>query len=154
MITKEKIHELIDAFIGAKEMFIVQLEISASNKIALVVDSMKGVGIDDCVDLSRLIESGLDREVEDFEMEVASAGIGVPFRVIQQYHKNIGKDIEIVLRKGLKIKGILLSVDDKGFNISFEQKVKIEDKKKKQLLVENKYFTFEETSKVYNLIKF
>lgn len=154
MIAKEKIHELVDSFIEENEMFIVQLEINISNKITLVVDSMKGVGIDDCVNLSRMIESGLDREIEDFELEVSSAGISGPFKVIQQYHKNIGKDIEVVFKSGIKLKGNLLSVDEKGFNISYEKKVKSEDKKKKKLLVENKYFTFDETSKVYNLIKF
>jgi ribosome maturation factor RimP len=154
MIAKEKIHSLAEPFIEGNGMFIVQLEINSSNKITLVIDSMKGVDIDDCVNLSRVIESGLDRDAEDFELEVSSAGIGVPFKVIQQYHKNISKDIEVVLKSGIKIKGTLLSVDDQGFNISFEKKVKTEDKKKKQLLVENKYLLFEEASKVYNLLKF
>lgn len=154
MITKETIYNLIDAFIESNAMFIVHLDISTSNKISLVVDSMKGVGIDDCVNLSRMIESGLDRETEDFELEVSSAGIGVPFKVKQQYQKNIGKDIEVVLRTGLKIKGTLLEVSNDGFTISFEKKVKTEDKKRKQLLVENKFVKFDEASKVYNIINF
>jgi ribosome maturation factor RimP len=154
MITKEKIHKIVDPFIYENEMFLVQLEISTANKITLVVDSMKGVNIDDCVEISRLIESGLDRDIEDFELEVSSAGIGVPFKVIQQYQKNIGKDIEVVLKSGLKIKGILQGADENGFTISYKKKVKIEDKKKKQLLAENKYITFEEASKVYNIIIF
>jgi len=154
MITKDTIHNLIDAFIESNTMFIVHLEISTSNKISLVFDSFKGVGIDDCVNLSRMIESGLDRETENFELEVSSAGIGVPFKVIQQYQKNIGKDIEVVLRTGLKIKGTLLEVSNDGFTISFEKKVKTEDKKRKQLLVENKFMKFDEASKVYNIINF
>jgi ribosome maturation factor RimP len=154
MIAKEKINELIDVFIRDNGMFIVQLDISPANKISLVVDSMKGVGINDCVDISRLIESGIDRETEDFELEVSSAGIGLPFKVIQQYHKNIGKDIEVVFKSGQKLNGKLLEVKDDGFVLSFQKRVKTEDKKRKQLLVDNKYFTFEETSKVYNFIKF
>jgi ribosome maturation factor RimP len=154
MIAKEEIHKLIDVFIKDNHMFIVQLDISPANKIILVADSMTGINIDDCVTLSRMIESGLDREVEDYELEVSSAGIGVPFKVIQQYHKNLGKDIEVVFKSGQKLHGILKEVKDDGFVLAFEKRVKVEDKKKKQLLVENKYFTFEETSKVYNLIKF
>jgi ribosome maturation factor RimP len=154
MIAKEKIQELINSYLAGNEMFIVQLEVSTANKISLVVDSFKGVGIDDCVDLSRLIESGLDREIEDYELEVSSGGIGVPFKVIQQYHKNLGKDIETILKTGIKLKGVLENVDDNGFTISYETKVKVQDKKKRQLLVENRYIRFDETSKVYNIIKF
>lgn len=154
MIAREKIQELIDSYLESKEIFIVQLDVNSANKITLVVDSMKGVGIDDCVDLSRLIEGGLDRDSEDFELEVSSAGIGVPFKVVQQYYKNIGKDIEVVLKTGIKIKGVLESIDENGFTIKYEKKVKVEDKKKKQLLVENRYFKFDEASKVYDLINF
>jgi ribosome maturation factor RimP len=153
MITKEKIFEHIRGLIEEKEVFIVFLEISTSNKITLVIDSMKGVGIKDCINFSRVIESGLDRETEDFELEVSSAGLGTPFKVMQQYYKNIGNEIETVLRSGIKLSGKLLDVNESGIMIEVQKKVKTEGKKKKQLLIENKGFTFDELSKVYNVVK-
>jgi ribosome maturation factor RimP len=154
MITKEQIQSVIDPFLEENGLFIVQLDVSLSNKISLIVDSMKGVGLQECVNLNRLIESGFDRESEDFELEVSSAGLGVPFRVLKQYQKNIGNELEVVLKTGNKLTGKLLEVNNLGIIIEIQKIVKTEDKKKKQLLVENKNFTFEEISKIYNSLKF
>jgi ribosome maturation factor RimP len=153
MIKKENIFELIRGLIEAKDVFIVVLDISASNKITLVVDSMKGVGLDDCIELSKAIESGLDRETEDFELEVSSAGLGTPFKVLQQYYKNIGKEIETVLKSGKKFKGKLMDVNESGLVIEEQKTIKIEGKKKKQLVIENNSYTFDIISKVYNVVK-
>jgi ribosome maturation factor RimP len=153
MITKEKIIELIGKLITEKEVFIVSLDVSLTDKITLVIDSMKGVGIDDCIEFSKAIESGFDREIEDFELEVSSAGLGTPFKVLQQYYKNVGQEIEIVLKSGIKIGGKLMDVNDSGIVAEVQKMVKIEGKKKKQLLIENKGFTFDELSKVYNIVK-
>jgi ribosome maturation factor RimP len=153
MITKEKIFELIRGLIEAKDVFIVVLDINTSNKITLVIDSMKGVGLDDCIEFSKAIESGLDREIEDFELEVSSAGLGTPFKVLQQYYKNIGKEIEIILKSGIKLKGKLLDVNESALIIEELKRAKIEGKKKKQLLMENNRFNFDDISKVYNIVK-
>jgi len=153
MIVKEKIFDLIRHLLEEKDVFIVSLEVSIANKISLVIDSMKGVGIEDCIKFSRAIESGLDREIEDFELEVSSAGLGTPYKVLQQYYKNIGKEIEVVLKSGIKISGKLLEVNDSGIVVENQKRAKIEGKKKKQLVIENKGFTFDELSKVYNVVK-
>ncbi len=91
MLSKEKILELIDPLLSGKEFFLISLDISHSNSIRLVIDSMRGVTIDDCVAFSRAIEHQLNRETEDFDIEVSSAGLTEPFRVREQYLKNSGK---------------------------------------------------------------
>jgi ribosome maturation factor RimP len=79
---------------------------------------MGGVTIEQCATLSRAIESNLDRETEDFELEVSSAGLGQPFKVVQQYYKNVGKEIEVDLNDGSKMKGILEEVFDGGITLA------------------------------------
>jgi ribosome maturation factor RimP len=148
MITQARILGLIDSLIVDNELFVVSLEISLSNKIRLLVDSLKGIQIDDCVRLSRAIEQGLDREIEDFELEVSSAGLDAPFRVKQQYDKNIGREVDVIRRDGQKIQGKLLSANENSFSIEASRSVKVEGKKKKQISKENIELAYNEVSKV------
>jgi len=84
MISKQKIEELVSQWLQGKDYFLVDIAISSDNKIVVEIDHADGVWIDDCVELSRFIEERLDRDEEDFELEVGSAGLGQPFKVEQQ----------------------------------------------------------------------
>ncbi|MFP4023864.1 MAG: ribosome assembly cofactor RimP [Thiohalospira sp.] len=154
MINKEKILTIIEGAVQEKNAYIVDLKISTSNKIILELDSFDGFTIDDCVEVSRLIENNLDRDKEDFELEVSSPGLSAPFKVWQQYEKNIGKEIEIVLTDGKKLKGILTDVDKEGINIEETKKVKVEGKKKKQTITEKHQLTFDKIKSTQIVIKF
>ena len=103
MIDKQIVKKLVDSWLKGKDYFLTDLTISEDDRIVVEIDHKDGVWIDDCVDLSRYIEGHLDREVEDFELEVGSAGIGKPFKVKQQYINNIGNEIEILLKDGKKL---------------------------------------------------
>ena len=94
MIAKNVVSGIVNEWLEDKEYFLVDIEVTPDNKIVVEIDHAEGVWIDDCVELSRFIESKLDREEEDFELEVGSAGIGQPFKVLQQYLIHIGKDLE------------------------------------------------------------
>lgn len=154
MITKERIEDIIRDTIKDKNAFIVDIKVSSSNKINVEIDSVDGFTIDNCVEVSRLIESKLDRAEEDFELEVASAGLSEPFKVIQQYQKNINKDIETLTKSGIKMRGTLSKVTDEGFEIEESKMVKVEGKKKKQPVVEKHWFTFNEVKSTKVVIKF
>lgn len=154
MIEKQKIQEIIDDFIKQKDAFVVDIKVSTSNKISIEIDSVKGFTINDCVETSRLIESKLDREVEDYELEVSSAGLSEPFKVVQQYQKNLGKDVETITLDGKKIKGVLSNVTDKGFEIDESKMVKVEGKKKKQSVIEKHSFDFNQVKSTKIIIKF
>ena len=135
MITKERILALAQERIDElnKDLFVVELTISSSNKIHLEIDSSVGfVSIDDCVRVSRNIEHNLDREVQDFELSVSSAGIDKPLRNWKQYPKNIGRSLKIKTRSDEKFEGELTKVNEKEIQISFEELVKIDSKKKKE----------------------
>jgi ribosome maturation factor RimP len=129
MIDKKRIEELVHEKIEGTEMFLVNISVSNSNKISVLVDSMNGLPIKEYVGISRHIESSLDREVEDFELEVSSPGLDKPFQVKEQYLKNVGKDLK--LKAGDKeIKGKLKQVLDDKIVLETIQKVK--GKKKKE----------------------
>ena len=154
MIDREKIINIIKDTVDEKEAFIVEVKVSSSNKINIEIDSISGFSINDCVEVSRLVESQLDREEEDFELEVASAGLSEPFKVIQQYQKNLGKEVETLTSEGQKIKGILTDVTDEDFEVEESKMVRVEGKKKKQNVIEKHRFTFDQVKSTKIIIKF
>ena len=133
MIDKEKVKSIVEEWLKDKEYFLVDVEINSENKIVVEIDHTDGVWIEDCVELSRFIEDRLDRDAEDFELEVGSAGLGQPFKVVQQYLNHIGKEVEVLDADGKKFKGILKSVNAPMFVLTTQEKVKLEGKKRPQL---------------------
>ncbi len=114
MITKEKVISLIEQRITGTDIFLVEVMVKPGNVIRVHLDRPAGITIDQCVEISRYLNGQMDREEEDFSLEVSSPGIGVPFRVKQQYEKNIGHRVEVILKEGTRLEGTLLSVDDVG----------------------------------------
>ena len=130
MIDKNVVKKLVDEWLEDKEYFLVDIQISPDDKIVVEIDHADGVWIEDCAELSRFVQEHLDRDQEDYELEVGSAGVGQPFKVAQQYVNNIGKEVEVLDNTGKKIKGILKSVDGNNFVVSVSEKVKVEGKKR------------------------
>lgn len=130
MIDKNVVKKLVDEWLQDKEYFLVDIEISPDNRIVVEIDHADGVWIEDCVALSRYIEERLSRDDEDYELEVGSAGLGQPFKVPQQYINFIGKEVEVLDADGIKVKGILKTVDGNDFTVGVEEKVKVEGKKR------------------------
>lgn len=108
----------------------VSIEISPDDRIVVEIDHADGVWIEDCVALSKYIEDHLNRDEEDYELEVGSAGLGQPFKVPQQYINFIGKEVEVLDADGKKVKGILKTVEGNDFTVGVEEKVKVEGKKR------------------------
>ena len=154
MITKEQVNGIIAGKLDEDQAYLVDLQISADNKISVTIDHFDGISINYCVEISKLIESNLDRENEDFELEVASAGIGQPFKVYKQYVKNLGRDIEVLLPDGKKLKGVLKDADENSFTIACEEKVKVEGKKKKELQIKEYIFNFDSVKQVKDIVSF
>lgn len=128
MINRKQIEELLLQALAEKpqeELFMVSVSVSPKNEIKVYIDGMKGVGIDTCVDVSRYIEQHLDREAEDFELTVSSAGLDQPFRVPAQYVKNIGQEVKVLTAEGQTIKGVIEAADNKGFRLKENLKKKM-----------------------------
>ena len=131
MIESRIVTEIVNHWLnGKKDYFLVDVSVSRDNRIVVEIDHSEGVWIDDCVDLSHFIESQLDRDVEDYELEVGSAGIGQPFKVLQQYLNHIGQNVEVLPKTGAKIKGVLKSADSEGFVVETRVKQNVEGKKR------------------------
>ena len=124
MIEKQKIEGLIEEFIKGTEIFPVAVKVSNANRIIVLADKKDGITIDECAAIHRHIEGGLDREAEDFELQVSSPGLDIPFAVIEQYYKNEGRRVEVVDYEGAKYFGKLKNVTTGGFEIESEGKTK------------------------------
>ncbi len=135
-------------------MFLVELEVKPGNKIIVTIDHDNGVPISYCIELSKFIEEHLNRDEEDFELEVASAGIGQPFKVQRQYQKNIGRDVEVLTADGKKFSGKLVTVGENSFSVEVEEMVKVEGKKRKELQVKTVSCNFDKVKQVKDIISF
>lgn len=154
MTDKNIVKNLVDQWLEGKDYFLVDIEISRDNKIVVEIDHADGVWIEDCVELSRFIEDHLDREAEDFELEVGSAGLGQPFKVAQQYVNFVGKEVEVLDADGKKYKGLLKGVDGRDFTVTVQEKVKEEGKKRPQLQDKDYQFSMDTVKYCKYLISF
>ncbi|MDR1091425.1 MAG: ribosome assembly cofactor RimP [Prevotella sp.] len=154
MITKELVKEIVEKYLEGTSIFLVDVFVRPGNLIVVEVDSDASVGIDDCVGLSRNIESHLNRDEEDFELEVGSAGVTSPFKIPRQYKKNIGNEVEILTKKGQKLSGILKSSDDNAFVVTVSKMIKPEGAKKKVAVEEDLTFGYEDVKYTKYIIRF
>ena len=130
MIDKNAVKQLVDTWLEGKDYFLTDLTISTDDRIVVEIDHKDGVWIEDCVALSRFIEDGLNRDEEDFELEVGSAGIGQPFKVHKQYEIHQGDTVEVLTAEGKKLIGTLADVQPESVTVTVTEKVKEEGKKR------------------------
>ncbi len=130
MIAKETVCRIIDEWLADKDYFLVEAAVGPDNKISVEIDHKEGVWIEDCVSLSRYIESRLDRDSEDYELEVGSAGLGQPFKVLPQYVNHVGSEVEVLTQAGVKLTGTLKAADEAGLTLTVRKKVKEEGAKR------------------------
>lgn len=154
MIKKEIIEDIINEKIKDTDLFLVEITVSKSNQINIYVDSMDGIDITTCIDLSRYVEDKLNRDQEDFELNVSSGGIDRPLKVLKQYIKNIGQELKIDTQNGERLKGILKNADETAVTLEWEEKVKVEGKKKKQLVTNSKTIEFKDIKEAKIIIGF
>lgn len=151
MIDQALVTELVEQSIEGTDKFIVEVKVNPFNKIVVNIDCYSGMGIDDCIAVSRYIESKLDREEEDFELEVSSAGLDSPFVVADQYKKAIGKEVKVITEEGRKVTGVLTEYNEQGIVLKYEEKQRIEGRKKKIWVPVERKLYFQGESKESNI---
>jgi len=157
MISKKEVEALIDERIAELDngLFVVELNISPTNVITVELDKHVGsVAVADCMSVSRNVEHNLDREEQDFEITVSSAGLDKPFRVLAQYVKNIGRDVKVKLENGSKLEGTLKEVTETNIVVENSRKEKIEGTKKKEMIVEQHHLPFTDIKETKVIISF
>ena len=154
MIDKNMLISLTEEYLKDTTYYLVDLILGNDNSIIVEIDNDEGVDIDQCVALSRHIEAQLDRDSEDFELTVTSAGLTSPFKTTRQYRKYEGKEVEVLTRTGVKHNGILRSSDNEGFILTITRKVKPEGAKRKQEVDEDIRFKYDDVKYTKYLIRF
>ena len=154
MIEKKTVSQIVEEWMEGKDYFLVEVTVSPDDKIVVEIDHAEGVWIEDCVELSRFIESKLNREEEDYELEVGSAGIGQPFKVLQQYYNHVGSDVEVLTKDDRKLTGVLKDADEEKFVVAVQKKVKVEGAKRPKLMEEDETFRYDEIKYTKYLISF
>jgi len=123
----------LESILSDKDYFLVDVMVSKGNKITVHADHLKGITIEQCAEISKQIHLKLDRDVEDYSLVVSSPGLDAALKVAQQYRKNVGRALEISLKDGSSVKGILATADDSEIGIavgkegSSEQIIKLDE---------------------------
>lgn len=127
MIDIELLRKTVADTIAGTNLFIVSCEVAPGNAINVTVDSPTGVDIDTCVEITRRIEETFDRDVEDYELEVGSAGVTAPFSVPEQYRMNIGNPVDILTRDGRRMHATLTAVSESADTITVAVPTKVKE---------------------------
>ncbi len=130
MVNEKHIASIVDDYLEGSDQFVVSIRVTPQKKIMVHIDGDQGVTIDDCVKLSRHIEHQLDRDEEDFELEVSSVGVGHPLQLPRQYRNNIGRRLALLDVHDKRVKGKLAGVEPNGITIERDKPTKAKKKKK------------------------
>lgn len=156
MINKDVVKAAVEEWLSQNDYFLVDVDMTPDGRIVIEIDHADGVWIEDCAALSRFLQERLGEELGEYELEVGSAGIGQPFKVVQQYINHIGKEVEVLAADGKKYQGVLQSVADDGlsFVVVVKEKQKIEGKKRPVLVDVEKTFKTNEVKYAKYLLAF
>lgn len=124
MIEKDAITREVESVLAETDKFVVEIKVKAGNRITVLLDSDTSISIDDCIGVTRHIESVFDRESEDYDLVVSSAGIDQPYKLLRQYIKNVGREVEVTLKDGSIFTGKLTSADAEKISVYRKTKVK------------------------------
>lgn len=152
---ESEVNNLLDVFLESRpDLFVVNLTISASNDIVLILDGDNGVTLQDCLDASRAVENNLDREKEDFSLQVMSAGLSEPLSSIRQYKKNLGRKLTVLQNDDKEVEGELINVDDEKIILKLKYRKSKDIGKGKMTVIEDKEIPYSAIKKAKVKIKF
>ena len=155
MMDKNVIKTAVEEWLEKVDYDLVDVEMTPDDRIVIEIDHADGVWIEDCADLSRFLQERLGDELGNYELEVGSAGIGQPFKVIQQYRNHIGKEVEVLQKDGKKTVGVLKDVtDDETFVVTTKEKQQVEGRKRPVLVEVDKSFTIGDVKYCKYLLNF
>ena len=154
MIDKLEIASTVEAQLKGTDLFLVSVKVSKNNEVEIEIDGDRDITLDDCVAVNDAVLAAHDRDKEDYELTVGSCGLTAPYVVKRQYLKNIGNDVEVLTGDGIKLKGTLKEVGDDTFTIAVTRKVKLEGKKRPEMVEEPVELRFDEIKYTKTIIDF
>ena len=154
MAFKDKVSELLNEGLAVKpSVFLIDLTITDSFKVIVTLDGDHGVSLQDCIDISRAIEHNLDREEQDFSLEVASAGVSSPLKHLRQYKKNIGRTL-IVKTANETIEAKLVDASDESITLEWEAREPKKIGKGKETVQKNIHIPYAEIKEAIVTVTF
>lgn len=154
MIDLKLIQETLVPILKKDGYELITLKCSPANEMLVEIDSFNGVDVDYCAQINRFLQTEIEKQTDDYELEVGSVSLTDPFKTVMQYRKHLGKEIEL-LRKAdsKKLKGVLVDVEDEYFAVDVEEKVKVEGKKRPQLQITTLNFKYDDVVYAKYLLK-
>lgn len=150
--------DIIDAIgpaIVARACFLVEASIGKDNDILITIESENGnVTLEDCESVNDAVLAAFDRDVEDYSLTVSSAGLDQPFKVLRQYVKAIGSNVEVALKGGRKLVAELTAADEEGIELHYVARESVEGSRKKQNVEHSERFGYEAVNYVRPHITF
>lgn len=155
MTFKDQIETLLNQCLAEREdLFLIDLKISPSDDVTVIIDGDHGVSVQDCLDVSRAIEFNMDRETHDFSLQVMSAGLSEPLTLVRQFKKNIGRDLDVLLNDSSKIEGELLKVEEDKITLMLRYRKPKEVGKGKVDVEEEREVLYSDIKKALVALKF
>jgi ribosome maturation factor RimP len=154
MITVDRVTKLVEEKMEGTDLFIVELSVKPGNKIEILVDRDSGLALEDCLSVSRHVEGNLDRELEDYSLDVSSPGVGKPLRLKRQYVKNVGRTVNVKRTDGTIVEGVLVSSDEEKIVVHTRTKEEVEGKKGKKWVERDEEIAFDTISETKIVISF
>lgn len=154
MITREKVEKLIENKIHGTDMFIVEVAVRPGNVIDVTLDSDSGITIEACTEVHRHLLHEMDRDVEDYSLEVSSPDLMKPLKVTRQYMKNIGRDLAVKKHDKTKVEGELIAADETAITLKTAQKEEVPGKKGKKLVEREINLEYAEIAEAKIMIRF
>lgn len=154
MINKDAVKSVVDQWLEKGDYFLVDIDMTPDGRIVVEIDCADGVWIEDCAELSRTLQESLGEELGEYELEVGSAGIGQPFKVVRQYETHIGKEVEVLTADGKKVQGMLKAVEAPTFTVTVKEKQKVEGKKRPVLVDMDRQFDMNNVKYTKYLLSF
>ena len=154
MLTKEALEQTVTEKLTGTGYYLIDVSFQSDTIIIVEIDSQKDIDIDFCVELSNYIKSAFGEEMDKYDLEVGSVGLTTPFKILFQYKKNIGNEVEVLTKDGRKLTGTLTEATEDYFSITMEKKIRREGEKRKTLTTETESFDYQSIKYTKYLIKF
>lgn len=154
MITKEALKTYVEEWLAKGDYFLVDIQMGDDERIVIEIDHADGVWIEDCAELSRFLQERVGEELGNYELEVGSAGLGQPFKVVQQYENHVGDEVEVITADGKKVTGVLKQVEGRQFTLTTIEKQIPEGKKRPVKVEVDKQFSMDEVKSTKYVLNF
>jgi ribosome maturation factor RimP len=144
MISAQEVAQAAAQLIAGSDLFLVDVSVTPGNDVEVLLDKPAGLSIEECARISRALEGALDREKEDFALTVGSPGLGEPLKVLPQYQKLRGREVEILLKSGVKLVATLLDASAEKMTVQRSGMEAVEGKKRRQAVTRTQELAYGE----------